>query len=444
VVGLAGPQLAPVEADWLRRHRPAGVILFGRNVVSARQLAGLCAAVRDALPPDAEIVADQEGGPVSVLAAACGRPPAAWTLGLLDDPGLTAEVARAAARRAKALGVDRLLAPCADVLLDPASGVIGVRAYGRRADLVSRHVAAAVAGLRDGGVRCCLKHWPGHGAVAVDTHEAPAAVVQSEPAPFLAGLRAGADAVMLGHLAPVPGALPITLDPAAAQGLRDLAAGLLLFTDDVTMGALRTPLSDLAPAGKGLLPTERLPRAWFERLAAGGCDRLLCRGIPWLAYPVDGSPPPESVATSPHDDAAPASAWTEAWIRSAGEGFDPSQGPLFWVALRPDHRWGGLDAQALRAAGWPGELRQLTGENGAAGIAQLVVGGHAGAGELAPLDALRLAERLAPQGRCLTLGHPALAERLREFLPSGWSLTHGGGFGRHEVSAHLGRGGAAE
>ena len=70
VVGLGGTRLTPAERTWLSRYEPGGVILFARNVSGPTQLADLCRELRALLPPGAEIVADHEGGPISVLAAA--------------------------------------------------------------------------------------------------------------------------------------------------------------------------------------------------------------------------------------------------------------------------------------------------------------------------------------------------------------------------------------
>jgi hypothetical protein len=371
-----------------------------------------------------------------VLAAAIGRPPAPWTLGRLDDPELTQAVARSVARRAAALGLDRLLAPCADVLTARRSPVIGVRAFGEEPARVATHVAATVAGLLDGGVRCCLKHWPGHGAAVADSHEGFAAVAAAEPAPFAAGVAAGADAVMLGHLTVGDGELPATLDPAAAAAARALGRSLLLFADDVTMGALRVPLAGLAPAGEGLLPTAELPRAWFERIADGGCDRLLCRGIPWAAFPLEGDAPRDAEAAAGDGTTSPDPLWSRVWRRAAGPPFAGPDATLHWWAVRPDHRWGGLAPAAFAAAGWTGGLEPL-GSSAPGAVEHLVVGGHGGPDVLIAEGFAAYADRLAPAGRCLVLGHPGLETALRERLPAAWSLVHCSDFGRDELAACL-------
>ncbi len=433
VVGLVGPALLSSEAAWLRRYRPAGVILFGRNVRNAGQLRRLCDDLRAALPAGAEIMADQEGGAVSVLADAAGRPPAAWALGLIDDPELTRRVHRATAQRARACGIDRLLAPCADVLLAPGNTVIGSRAFGAAPELVARHVAAAVRGLREGGVRCCLKHWPGHGAVVRDTHLGAAAPVPfCDERPYAAGLAAGAEAIMLGHLIAPGEDRPASLSRQAAARARRLGARLLM-SDDITMGALRAPLAagGVTAPGDGLAEPGDLTTAWLDAVDVGACDLLLCRGIPWRALPVAGQAPPAAItAPAPRRGEAPAeSCWREARRRAAVPCLDPRSGPLALWLTAPEHRWGSPDMQTLRSAGWRGRcllVPQDTGDEPPLG--QLLVAGHA------PAAADRLATvrrwfhgALADWGRCVVLGHPDLASQLGPLLPGGWTVCTGAG-----------------
>ncbi len=143
-----------------------------------------------------------------------------------------------------------MLAPCCDVLVEPRNPVIGSRAFGEDPGRVSAHVAAAVAGLREGGVRTCLKHFPGHGGTAGDSHDrAVVAGAGALAGPFEAGFAAGADGLMVGHLAVGGGALPMTLDaPALARARATVPAGVRFFADDVTMGGLRTALATLGVA----------------------------------------------------------------------------------------------------------------------------------------------------------------------------------------------------
>ncbi|MBU8870790.1 MAG: hypothetical protein KOO60_08000 [Gemmatimonadales bacterium] len=297
VVGLAGCWPTAREEAWLGRWRPGGVILFSRNVTGAEQLATLCSHLHR-LVPGLEIVADHEGGPVSQLAAAVGRPPAAWALGVLDDSDLTRRVHVETGRRCRRLGVDRLLAPCADVLTEIHNPVIGSRAFGSDEDLVARQVAGAVQGLTEAGMDTCLKHWPGHGGSRSDSHLTVSSVGNGAVAgPFLKGLAAGSAAVMVGHLRPRStegSGLPATMDADLLQRDRKIlmaAMGLALtfYADDVTMGALRSAMvslgcTDPGNSHSGMMEPGDLSLSWLLSLAEAGCDRLLIRGIPWRAF----------------------------------------------------------------------------------------------------------------------------------------------------------------
>jgi hypothetical protein len=444
VIGLAGPRPTAAEARWIAHHRPAGVILFSRNVTGYESLRRMIRDLRQLLPPEAEIVADHEGGPISVLAGALGCPPAPWALGLLDDPELTRAVHRETGRRLREVGIQRVLAPVADVLVEPRNPVIGSRAFGADSGKVARHVAAAVCGLSEGGVAACPKHWPGHGGTAVDSHAGAAPPGQGLLAePFLAALTAGADALLLGHLIDpaARAAVPATLSQEASTRVRALAAGrsLLLLTDDVTMGALRPALAAagaLPPddPGYGLMDPARLPRVWFEVLAEGGCDRWLCRGIPWAAFPgpagerpaagleldEEGKRWPGAAQTS--RDAEPYARVRQLLARQvAPEPFLPADCPLLWLDGTVGDSWGeaGDLVPLLEAcSGTPARLRPGATPPGTDWQAVLVTSHR----PLAPEDLRASLARtsLATGGQALVLGHPSLGADLRTVLPTGW------------------------
>jgi hypothetical protein len=435
VVGLSGPWPTVDECAWLEHWRPAGVILFARNLSGPGRTELLGRALHD-LVPGLEIVVDHEGGPVSAAAAAAGRPPAAWGLGMLDDADLTRRVHVATGERLAALGVDRVLAPVADVLTEPRNPVIGVRAFGCDPNRVSRHVAAAVAGLREGGVGVCLKHWPGHGGTATDSHLEPSARDDvPASAPFVAGLAAGADAIMVGHLHRADGP-PATLDPATVQAARVLAGGAVrrIYADDVTMGALREPLAARGvpvPPGAGLVPPGDLPAAWLVALADAGCDRLLVRGIPGRAFPVSWSG--GTSALSPVREAEgrglatdPPPAWGEVW-RRLGESLpaDLAAGrpDLLWLDRTVDDRWGPADGDGAGMVPALAERFGTVRRESGGGETRLLVTSHR------PLDAA--AERaagwmdgLADAGRALAVGHPALESDVAALVPSGWEVAY--------------------
>ncbi|MBK9473783.1 MAG: glycoside hydrolase family 3 protein [bacterium] len=451
VVGLAGPEPTPAEWAWLARYRPAGVILFGRNVTDPAQAQSLCARLR-ALVPGLEVMVDHEGGPVAQMAAAAGRPPAAWALGALDDVELTREVCRETGARLAQLGVTRVLGPVADVLEHPRNPVIGARAFGGDASLCARHVAAAVRGYRQAGLNVCVKHWPGHGGTATDSHlSLEAQLVSGCREPFVAGLAAGADAVMVGHL-PVAASdggasLPATLDAGYLAGARAaLSAGggpPLLVADDVTMGALRLPMKQAGvpdPDGLegGLVDPGLLPAAWLQALVTAGCDLLLIRGIPWRALPagddaaapaaVPGMVAPEGLdALTDEALTVEAPAWRAArarlWAVAAAGWADPDL-DLGWIDATTGDRWGAADARSgaaftARLGRLFAAVRHVDGDPAGAGFrpVRLLVTSHR------PLALTALAAlHPAPSGVAVAMGHPSLAGDLTRFLGAGWRV----------------------
>ncbi len=159
--------------DWLLRRLEeglGGVGLFGRNVASAEQLAALTGRLRE-VRPDVLVAIDEEGGDVTRLEARTGSSfPGNLALGAVDDPELTHTVARELGRRLAECGVTLNWAPSADVNSNPDNPVIGVRSFGADPGLVARHTVAYVRGLQSAGVAACVKHFPGHGDTAVDSH----------------------------------------------------------------------------------------------------------------------------------------------------------------------------------------------------------------------------------------------------------------------------------
>jgi len=151
-------------------------------------------------------------------------------LGATGSEQVVYDVAQATGSELKALGINMNLAPVVDVNNNPANPVIGVRSFGEDPHQVARLAAAAVKGYRAAGVISDLKHFPGHGDTAVDSHLALPIISRTleqleaiELVPFSSGIEAGADSVMIAHIS-FPGvthqeALPATVSPAVVQGL---------------------------------------------------------------------------------------------------------------------------------------------------------------------------------------------------------------------------------
>ena len=227
-----------------------GICVYGSN--RGLDVASMAAVLHERRA-DVVVAADEEGGDVTRLEAATGSSvPGNAALGVVDHVDLTQRIGGALGGLLRSVGIDLDLAPCADVNSDPANPVIGVRSFGADPHLAARHTAAFVSGLQAAGVAACAKHFPGHGAVTVDSHlalptvDAPLTVLRErELVPFRAALAAGVAAVMPGHLL-VPALdadAPATVSRAI---ITDLLRGELGFdgvvvTDALDMGGIGGP-----------------------------------------------------------------------------------------------------------------------------------------------------------------------------------------------------------
>lgn len=277
-LGLSGPALTGDERALFKAAGPAGYILFARNIETPEQVRALTAELRalsgrDDLP----ILIDQEGGRVARLGPPHWPefPPARRFGAAYDVAPITAiEAARlngkALALMLADLGISVDCLPVLDVPVPGAHDVIGDRAYGLEPGVVAALGDATLRGLREGGVVGVVKHIPGHGRAAADSHlelpvvSADRAALEADFAPFRA--LAAAPMAMTAHV------LYQALDPDACasqsravveQTIRgNIGFQGLLMADDLGMCALAGSLA--------------------ERLAgvlAAGCDLALqCSG----------------------------------------------------------------------------------------------------------------------------------------------------------------------
>ncbi len=136
--------------------------------------------------------------------------PFAITLGALKENAeeLVEEVGYRMGLDMKRSGIHLNLAPCADVNTNPDNPVIGYRSFGSDAQRVSKLSLAAYKGMKKAGIGPCLKHFPGHGDTAVDSHlglpilyKTKAELEAEELLPFQYGIARGVEMIMVGHLA---------------------------------------------------------------------------------------------------------------------------------------------------------------------------------------------------------------------------------------------------
>lgn len=189
----------------------AGVALFARNVVDARQTRSLVddlqSAARNAGRSPLIIAIDEEGGTVSRIGRIGTLMPSAMALGAGGDPAIARAVYACIGEEIGALGVTLDFAPVADANTNPRNPVIGTRSFGET-PVARTLVPAAVVGLHDSRIAATAKHFPGHGDASVDSHkdlpviEAGLDRLRSvEFEPFRAAIGAGVDVVMTAHVA---------------------------------------------------------------------------------------------------------------------------------------------------------------------------------------------------------------------------------------------------
>jgi beta-N-acetylhexosaminidase len=413
----AGNQrLAGVDtpAEIVDRYRLGGVILVARsaddptagtnpttNVDSPAQVRELTGGLRTAARVPLLVGTDQEYGVVTRIRSGIVQLPSAMSFGAAADPALTQRAWAAAGADLAALGVNVDFAPVADVL-DPAGtgGVIGSRSFGSDPASVARQVAAVVRGLRSGGVAATLKHFPGQGYTTVDSHVGlpvlPRSVAELEAVelpPFVAGIGAGADLVMSGHVEvpAIEGGVPASF---SARVLVDLLRHRLGFEGVVVCDALRMAPARRWPPGESavrallagndlLLQPPDLAAA--HRGLLGALDRgLLPRArlveavgrILALKRRLAGGPPPGELSTVDGPPARDAALAVAAKAVTVLKGRYEPRGRLAVTASAGRERARDWLVEALRAEGIG------VGGEGAAGVH--LVGYGDGAEDLSP------------------------------------------------------------
>jgi len=251
LIGLAGLELAEREHAWLTAPGVAGVILFARNYADRAQLMALVESIREIGGEHLLIAVDQEGGPVQRFREGFTRLPALARIGeaYAHDPDnairLAEEHAWVMSSELRACGVDFSFAPVAD--LARGNAAIGPRAFHADPAIAGELAQAYVRGLHLGGMAAVLKHFPGHGSVATDTHKAQAIDPRSldeiraaDLHPFAEALAANAEAVMMAHVVyPAVDAQPAGY---SSVWINDVLHGELDFdgvviSDDISMAA---------------------------------------------------------------------------------------------------------------------------------------------------------------------------------------------------------------
>ncbi|WP_354146584.1 glycoside hydrolase family 3 N-terminal domain-containing protein [Arthrobacter sp. 754] len=332
------------HAATIERLHLAGSIIMGDNVpldangqvnpaaMTAINTRLAHASRADGRPWPGLIGVDQEGGIVARLGTPLTEWPTPMSYGAAGNAALAKEAAHGMAAELAPLGFNVDFAPDTDVTIGPADPTIGARSMSGNPDTAGALGISFFQGMLAAGVLPAVKHFPGHGSVAVDSHQdlpvQPASLDELKARdwkPFQAAIAAGAPMVMTGHIAVAalePG-VPASLSRPTYAALRGLGFNGVAITDALNMGAVQKhyPGGSAAPAAlaagadlllmpadvglahaaivqavaAGSLPAERLTEAaqrvatmltWRGRLAAQAGTQA---GVPAGAAPGSGS-----------------------------------------------------------------------------------------------------------------------------------------------------------
>ncbi|HQV72251.1 MAG: beta-N-acetylhexosaminidase [Dokdonella sp.] len=212
IIGIPGKTLNDEDRVWLSSPQVSGVILFSRNCANRDQVVELIDDIRMERPDDPFLICvDQEGGPVQRFREGFSRLPALARLGELYERDARLAVALAEehawlmASEMRAIDIDLSFAPVADLACGNLA--LGPRAFHADPAITSELVQAYARGMHLAGMAVTLKHFPGHGSVVADTHfdaaidpRTLAEMRRSDFIPFIDGIAAGAEAVMIAHV----------------------------------------------------------------------------------------------------------------------------------------------------------------------------------------------------------------------------------------------------
>ncbi|MCX4582035.1 glycoside hydrolase family 3 protein [Streptomyces sp. NBC_01481] len=281
-------------AELVAAYHVGGIIYFSwaHNTRDPYQIADLSngiqrAGLAQSTPVPLLISTDQEHG----IVARVGRPatlmPGAMALGAGGSRSDARTAARIAGAELAAMGICQNYAPVADVNVNPANPVIGVRSFGADPDAVAGLVAAQVKGYQSAGIAATSKHFPGHGDTTVDSHTGIPVITHTreqweeiDAPPFRAAIAAGIDSIMTAHIqfpALDPSNDPATLSRPILTGIlrEELGYDGVVVTDALNMqgvrdkyGDSRVPVLALKAGVDQLLNPPDLAVAWNGVLSA--------------------------------------------------------------------------------------------------------------------------------------------------------------------------------
>lgn len=250
--GISGTEMSDSTNRLINSYHVGGLIFYKNNISSTSQIISLQNEIREANKGNKWpllLGVDQEGGRISRLPNEVQNLPTSLAIGNVNNPVYAYEIGTLLGKEVKAFGFNLDFAPVLDVNSNANNPVIGDRSFGDNAEIVSRLGVETMKGIKSEKVIPVVKHFPGHGDTAVDSHlELPTVnknleeLKQLELLPFAAAVENGADVVMAAHilLPEIDPNYPSSMSKVILTDMlrKQLGFNGVIITDDMTMGAI--------------------------------------------------------------------------------------------------------------------------------------------------------------------------------------------------------------
>ncbi|MFF2753799.1 beta-N-acetylhexosaminidase [Psychrobacillus sp. NPDC058041] len=249
--GIDGIALTKESKELISVNKVGGLIFYQNNLKDEKQTVSLLNAIKTESKKEKHplfLGVDQEGGRISRLPG-LNKLPTNQEIGKRNNPSLSYSIGTLLGKEMNTFGFNLDFAPVLDVNSNPKNPVIGDRSFGNNAEIVSKLGIQTMKGIQSQNVISVVKHFPGHGDTAVDSHlELP--IIQKsiedlnalELIPFKNAIEDGADVVMVAHilLPKIDPKFPSSMSHAIITGIlrEQLQFDGVVMTDDMTMNAI--------------------------------------------------------------------------------------------------------------------------------------------------------------------------------------------------------------
>ncbi|ASJ22333.1 beta-hexosaminidase [Brachyspira hampsonii] len=244
MVGIKDKVLSEKTIKTLKDNHIMGVILFDYNITDEKQLKKLTSDLRKYVNPNMLISIDQEGGEVNRIKFDKLKDISAKNIGDSNSIEYAYNIAYKKSKFLLDLGINMILGPLCDIPNDTNSYIYN-RSFSTNIDIVSKMVSNTVKAQRDAGIISVLKHFPGHGDTAVNSHKDFPSIdkttnelLSNEFIPFKSGIEAGAEIILAAHIKNkyIDDKYPASMSKKYAYILeKDLGFNGVVITDDLAM-----------------------------------------------------------------------------------------------------------------------------------------------------------------------------------------------------------------